>query len=225
MHIDFLVNRTDINDVEFKNIITKVLNFSSDINSITVPFYFLRSAKNLIEHSKNTSIELSCLIDYPLGISDPKTRQFAVTQAIKNGATTIDICMPQNLAANRKYVKIREDIKNMSDISLDQNIVYRYILEYRNFDHRCLKKLCEIFDNFNIQHVFPSSGYFIDNLADNIIAGVFLHQNSKNLNIMCTGDAWTEKHFATVNKSGLFGIRFTSYYALKNFLALNYTNK
>jgi len=223
MYIDFIVNKTDVSDIELKDTLTKVLTFSNLINSITVPYYYLKTTKGLISENYNQDISLSCLIDYPMGISDLKTRQFAVSQAIKSGATAIDICMPQNLAANRKYDKIREDIKNISDISLDKNIKYRYILEYRNFDHHCLKKICEIFENFNIQYVFPSSGYFIDNLADNIIAGVFLHQNSKNLNIICTGDAWTEKHFATVNKSGLFGIRLSSYPVLKNFLAFNYT--
>lgn len=223
MYIDFIANRTDINDAEFKETLIKVLGFSNFINSITVPYYFLKHAKLLIAESCNKDIELSCLIDYPMGISDLKTRQSSVLQSIKNGATSIDICMPQNLAANRKYDKIREDIKSILDISIDKNIKYRYILEYRIFDHHCLKKICEIFESFNIQYVFPSSGYFIDNLADNIIAGVFLHQNSKNLNIICTGDTWNDKHFATINKSGLFGVRFSNYYALKNFLAFNYT--
>jgi hypothetical protein len=39
-------------------------------------------------------------------------------------------------------------------------------LEYRVFDHHCLKKICEILDTFGIKKVFPSTGYFIDNLAD-----------------------------------------------------------
>lgn len=223
MYIDFFINKTDINDAESRDTLAKVLSLNS-VNSITVPFYFLKNAKAAIDTTIDPKkIDLSCLIDYPLGISDIKTRQFAVSQAIRGGATCIDICMPQNLAANRKYDKIREDIKNISDISLDKDIKYRYILEYRLFDHNCLKKICEIFENFNIQYVFPSSGYFIDNLADNLIASVFLYQNSKNINILCTGDAWTDKHFANINKSGLFGIRLSSYHGLKNYLAFNYT--
>lgn len=223
MYIDFFINKTDINDAESKDTINKVLGLNT-INSITVPFYFLKTAKAAIDTIKDPKkIDLSCLIDYPLGISDSKSRQLAVSQAVKSGATCVDICMSQNLAANRKYDKIREDLKNISDLPLDKNVKYRYILEYRLFDHNCLKKICEIFENFNIQYVFPSSGYFIDNLADNLIASVFLHQNSKNINIICTGNAWTDKHFTNINKSGLFGIRLSSYHGLKNYLAFNCT--
>jgi deoxyribose-phosphate aldolase len=137
------------------------------------------------------------------------------------GANTIDIVMPQNLATNRKYDKIREDVKNCIDLSIENNVKIRYILEYRMFDHSCLKKLCEIFENHNMRCVLPSSGYFLDNLADNILASVFLHQNSKDLNIICTGNIWLDKHFDTIKKSGLFGLRTTSIHSLANFVKFN----
>lgn len=221
MYIDFILNKTDENDTEARDNLVEALKTDA-VDSITVPYHLLKIIKPFTQHiSKN--IELSCLVDYPLGLSDLKTRQFAVTQAVKNGATCIDVSMQQTLAANRKYDKIREDVKNIADIGLDQNIKVRYILEYRIFDHNCLKKICEIFDNFQVNYVFPSSGYFIDNLADNIIASVFLHQNSKNLNIFCTGNIWTGKHFEMLNKSGLFGLRVDSVPALRNFLQFQHT--
>lgn len=221
MHIDFILNKTDENDNEARENLVEALKTDA-IDSITVPFNLLKIIKPFTQHiSKN--IDLSCLIDYPLGLSDLKTRQFAVTQAIKSGATCVDISLQQNLTANRKYDKIREDIKNIMDIGVDQNVKIRYVLEYRIFDHNCLKKICEIFEDFNVGYIFPSSGYFIDNLADNIIASVFLHQNSKNLNVSCTGNVWSDKHFELINKSGLFGWRVSSVYALKNFLMFNQT--
>lgn len=223
MYIDFILNKTDENDAEARANLVEALKTDA-IDSITVPHHLLKIIKPFTQHiSKN--IDLSCLIDYPLGVSDLKTREFAASQAIKNGATCLDMSMPQNLASNRKYDKIREDIKNITDLAMDKNIKIRYLLEYRIFDHHCLKKICEIFDNFNIQYIFPSSGYFLDNLADNIIASVFLHQNSKNINVICSGDAWTDKHFDMINKNGLFGLRFSSPYSLKNFLLSNYSKE
>lgn len=223
MHIDFILNKTDENDTEARENLVEALK-TDKVDSITVPYHLLKIIKPFTQHTSKT-IDLSCLIDYPLGISDLKTREFASSQAIKNGATCLDIVMPQNLAANRKYDKIREDLKNISDLSLDKGIKIRYILEYRIFDHHCLKKICEIFDSFNMQYLFPSTGYFIDNLADNIIAGVFLHQNSKNINIICSGDAWNSKHFDMIHKNGLFGLRFSSSHSLRNFLASDYSRE
>lgn len=215
MYIDFAIINTETSEAEAKTILQDIKNYP--VNSITVPFYLIRSFKSLIP----SDIKLSCLVDYPLGISDIKTRRYSIEHAHHAGASTIDISMPQNLAANRKYDKIREDIKVCLEYCNENNVEMRYILEYRVFDHYCLKKVCEIFDNNNIKFIYPSSGYFIDNLADNILASIFLHQNSKDLNVLCTGNMWCDKHFETMLKSGLFGFRTSSIHSLKNFLAFN----
>ena len=66
-----------------------------------------------------------------------------------------------------------------------------------------------------------SSGYFLDNLADNILASIFLHNNSKDIKIIATGNIWQDKHFETLIKSGLFGFRTFSIHTLENFLRFN----
>lgn len=219
MYIDFALIDTDLADAEAKKLAEEVIKYS--INSITAPYYLIKSIRGLIPEN----ILLSCLVDYPLGISDIKTRRFSIEQASKIGATSVDIAMPQNLAANRKYDKIREDIKSTKEFCDSNNIQIRYILEYRTFDHHCLKKICEIFENYQIQYVFPSTGFFLDNLADNILASIFLYQNSKDLNVISTGNIWMDKHFETLIKSGLFGFRTTSVHSLKNFMNFNSDNK
>jgi deoxyribose-phosphate aldolase len=220
MYIDFAIIDTDINDTQAKDIIKYVID-NNCVNSITIPYYFGKLIKPYI----NNGCDFSCFIDYPLGISDSKTRIFAVDQAIKSGFNTIDVCVPQNLAANRKYDKIREDINSIVEIAKDKNVNIRYILEYRKFDHFCLKKICEIFENLGVKYVFPSTSYFLDNLADNILASIFLYNNSKDLKIICTGNVWTDKHFDTMTKSGLFGFRTTSTHTLNNFIKFNLTKQ
>jgi len=217
MYIDFAIIDSDINESKARDIVKYVIE-QNLVNSITVPYYFVKLIKPFIN---NNGADFSCLIDYPLGISDQKTRLSAVEQAIKAGFNTLDVCMPQNLAANRKYNKIREDITAINSIIEGQNINIRYILEYRKFDHYCLKKICEIFETLKINYVFPSSGYFIDNLADNILASIFLYKNSKDLKIISTGNIWQDKHFETLVKSGLFGFRTTSVHTLQNFIGFN----
>jgi deoxyribose-phosphate aldolase len=217
MYIDFVINKIDINETEAKNLVKSILDMRC-VNSITVPHYLIKSLKPILN---DEGVDFSCLIDYPLGISDQKTRLCAIEQAGKNGSNCIDITMPQNLASNRKYDKIRDDVKNVVEITKEYKITPRYILEYRVFDHHCLKKICEIFDNFGIKYVYPSSGYFIDNLADNILACLFLHQNSKDLNIIGSGNIWTNKHFETLLKSKIFGFRTNSIHSLQNFIIFN----
>jgi deoxyribose-phosphate aldolase len=221
MYIDFLLQDTDFSEIEVREIVNKVVE-RKYINSITVPHYLIKLVKSIIN---DNALDFSCLVDYPLGISDSKSREFAASQAIKSGINTIDIVIPQNLAANRKYDKIREDIRNITGLAGEKNVTVRYILEYRVFDHHCLKKICEIFETLSVKYVFPSTGYFLDNLADNIIASVFLHQHSKDLNIICSGNIWNSKHFDLINKSGLFGFRTNSFHTIENFAAFNYTEQ
>jgi len=217
MYIDFAIIDTEITESQAKSLLQEIKAYP--ISSVSIPYYLYKSFKQILAEK----IRLSCFIDYPLGISDSKTRLCAIKQANEVGFNTVDISMPQNLAANRKYDKIREDIKICIDYCLSSNMEPRYILEYRVFDHYCLKKICEIFDDNNIKFVYPSSGYFIDNLADNILASIFLHQNSKDLNVLCTGNMWHDKHFETMIKSGLFGFRTTSKHSLQNFVNFNST--
>jgi deoxyribose-phosphate aldolase len=219
MYIDFAINDTEVNDAEAKLLVAEINKYP--VNSITVPYYLIRSVKG----GAHNTTKISSFIDYPLGISDVRTRRFAVEQSVKNGANCVDITMPQNLAANRKYDKIREDIKSIFDYCSENNVEIRYILEYRFFDHHCLKKICEIFDDYKIIYAYPSTGFFLDNLADNILASIFLHQNSKNLNVISSGNVWSEKHFDTITKSGLFGFRTNSIHSLRNFIEFNSTTK
>lgn len=217
MYIDFAFIDTEINESAARNTIKHIID-NSYVNSISLPIYFTK----LIKPFLNNGLDFSCLIDYPLGISDTKTRLCGVKEAINLGFNTIDISMPQNLAANRKYDKIRDDIRSITELVAEKKTNIRYILEYRKFDHHCLKKICEIFENMHIEYVFPSTGYFLDNISDNVIASIFLHKNSENLKIISTGNIWLDKHFESLINSGLFGFRTSSVHTLQNFVKFNF---
>lgn len=221
MYIDFAINDTEMVEVEAREAIRKVIDLNI-VNSITVPYYYGKLIKPFLFNG----LDFACFIDYPLGLSDKKTRCTAVEQAVKLGFNTVDVAMPQNLAANRKYDKIRDDIRMITNIKISEpSVTIRYILEYRTFDHNCLKKICEIFDDFGIRYVFPSTNFFLDNLADNILASVFLHQNSKDLKVIASGNIWQEKHFETMKRANIFGFRTNSINALINYSRYNYGNK
>lgn len=206
MKIDFAIIHNDKNETEIRDSLNQIIKYPGVISSITCPVFYTKSCKSITKGS----IPISCLIDYPLGIADLKTRLFAVEQAHAAGAQAVDISMPQNLAANRKYDKIRDDVQTITEYCRSVGMEPRYILEYRIFNHTCLKKICEIFDTNNISQIFTSSMFFIDDLADNLIASVFLHENSKNLHVYTTGNMWTKKHFDLAYKAGIYGARVSS---------------
>ena len=188
MQLEYVVTAIDLLDTEFAKIINDQINKLPSIQTIVVPHFFLRTA---ITNAPNKNI--SCLIDYPLGISDLKTRQTAATSAIKSGAKYLDITLPSLYLSNRKYDKIRDDIKMYCDL-IDKNNI-RYILEYRIFNHHSLKKICEILMSFGIDHISTSSGYRLDNLSDFIIASQFLQHHFPKLKIILSANYWNERHF------------------------------
>lgn len=219
MYVDFAIIDTDIIDKTAKETMFEAIELGA--HAIAVPYHLLRVLKSI---KSQKTIVRSCLIDFPMGIADIKTRCHAVEQAMIAGANSVDICMPQILAANRKYDKIREDIREIKKVC-GKDCLVKYILEYRSFDHRCLKKICEIFDEFEIGFASASTGFFIDNLADNLIASAFLHENSKEINVIATGNAWTENHFSILNRSGIFGFRAFNIESLRRYRKFTLSNE
>lgn len=201
MLLEYINYSPDFSDNEFNNFI---MELSPSISTVVLPIYFAKNAKNKIK----TDCRVSCLIDFPLGISDIGSRFEACKFAIKNKCDAIDIVMQPNLLANRKYDKIREEVKNLKTYCDDNNTEIRYILEYRAFDHHCLKKACEILLNTNITTISLSTGYGIDVLSDFIIASKFLSSTqTSDINIILTANFWSDKHIETILKNGFKTVR------------------
>jgi deoxyribose-phosphate aldolase len=210
-NIEYVIYDLDLDEEEIKKKIldSKVLN----INSISVPYFYTKLVKSLI---KDTQIIVSNSIDYPYGLSDTKTRNEAIKNAISNGAQKIEIVIQNNLLSNRKYDKIRADVKSNTDICLSNNVSITYYLEYRVFTHHSLIKCCEIIKEFNIDNVYPSTGNMIDNIDDNIIANILLREKT-GINTIFTGNIWHKDHIQKLNKYKISQIRTNTLNGVKLF--------
>ena len=154
MHTEYSCYDISINEEEVKQNIQNAIKLNP--KCISIHPYSLSALKNLIPDH----IDLSCVIDYPMGLNDIATRNSVVRQVAKNNQVKIiDLNMPSKLIVNRKYDKFREDIKSNLDICKENNINLRYILEYRTFSHEILAKVCQILKSLEIQYVLRSSGF------------------------------------------------------------------
>lgn len=200
-YIEYAAYNIDTDENEFKTSLEKIK--SSNINCISVPYFYTKIARTTF---KDTNIKISNAIDYPLGILDTKTRGSAVLNSISNGAQKIELVFANNLLANKKYDKIKSDIKLNKQICDDHGVELFFYLEYRIFTHQSLIKACNILKEHNIEYVYPSTGYMLDNIDDNIIATVLLHQKS-NINTIFTGNLWNKDHFEKLQKHDISLIR------------------
>lgn len=219
MYLEYINASPDLTDNELSLLIKDVINKTQEISTVIVPQYFVKLSRGLLDPHKKVSV----LIDYPLGISDIKSRSSAASLAIKNGADYIDIMLPSSYLTNRKYDKIREDIKNQKENINPSRI--RYILEYRTFDHNYLKKMCEILVDAEITTVIPASGYRIDNLADFIIASEFLKSHFSQLNIILSSNFWNNHQFEMILSQNFYGVRSSSIDILKDLINFNINHK
>jgi deoxyribose-phosphate aldolase len=198
------------NDTETKTNISEAATFKLDAISV-LPFN-LRLAKNIL--GTNSETALSCPIDYPLGIMDSKSRSDSISFAIKNGAKIIDMVCPVYLLCNRKYDKFKEDIKISQNMCLDSGVLLRYILEYRVYSYELLYKVAQILLEHQIGTIYPSTGYLIDNISDNILACALINKKIPEINIISNANFWNDSHAELSLKANLFGLRVNSINAL-----------
>lgn len=204
MNIEYAVHETSFNDLELKAILVELNKYT--INSISVLPSSLKVAKSII--NENTSI--SCPIDYPLGINSLETRLSMIQYAGKNGANIVDIMIPHQIVCNRKYEKFRDDIKSSIDLCLSLGIKPRYMFEYRVFNYETLYKLAQILTTYNIFEISPSSGYRLDNLYDNILAGAMIKKKVPKMLIIYNGNIWTSEQIDQLFEIKPYGVRVYS---------------
>lgn len=207
-YLEYAIYDIDFDEEEIKQYIELAKDYK--VNCISVPHFYTKFCRSIV---KNNDIIISTSIDYPLGLSDTKSRNVAITQAIANGAQKIEIVLQNNYLSNRKYDKIRQDIKSNLEICQDKGVGLYYYLEYRVFTHHSLIKACEILKEFSLNIVYPSTGHMIDNIDDNIIASVLLNQKT-NIQTIFTGNIWTKAHIDKLLNSNISSVRSTNIHSI-----------
>lgn len=207
------------NESEIKEIITKALSFHPQTIS-TLPYY-TKIVKSLI--SKET--RLSCIVDYPFGLSDSESRNKLLETAIKNGSEIVEIVAPSHLLCNRRYDKFRKELETYTKLCTESNIEIRYMLEYKLFTPELLYKTASILIDYNITVMYPSVNYLLDNISDNILVSMLINQKNPKTKIIVNGSAWTDDHINTIfNNSKIYGYKTSNIYTLEKLFLKNKKN-
>ena len=208
MIIEYCSYDISLSDEEFKQNINSAISHKPKSISVLSPY--VRLAKNLLPED----ITLCSSIDYPLGTSDTKNRNMAIETSIKSGAKIINLVSQPYYFCNRKYDKFRDDIKSNLEICNKHSVELRYTLEYRVFTYELLYKVSQILLDIGVNTIYPSSGYLLDDINDNILATALINKKIP-INIIANGNIWNISQIKTVYKANLFGIMVNSNNALK----------
>jgi deoxyribose-phosphate aldolase len=150
-----------------------------------------------------------------MGVLDIKSRLSVIDFCLKNNVDIIEAVCPAQLLCNRKYEKFRDDIKQLTNLCSSLNVELRYVLEYRQYSYELLYKVAQILYDFNVKTIYPSTGYSLDDIGDNIIASALINKKVPNINIICNGNLWNSNHIKMVKNNQLYGLRTNSLNGLR----------
>lgn len=204
MIIEYASHDLSISDQELKNQLTEIIKYDN-LSTVSVLYPQIKAAKTVVNDASH--VLLSAVIDFPLGCLDTKQRVELIQNSIENKIDIIELVCPMHLVVNRKYDKLRQDIKQASLICTENNIELRYILDYRIYSYNLMYKICQILIENNIKIAYPATGYFLDNINDNILAAALINQKVPAIKIICNGNIWTKDHISLVKKSPVHGVR------------------
>ena len=164
------------------------------------------------------TINLSCPIDYPFGLSTTKVRQHQAISLIRKGCNTIDLVInPIHLVNNKKDVLLK-DIDTIKKICKENEVVLRAMLEYRQFNEEVYRETIDLCRQKQIEYLFPSTGYFADDHIDNLIVSKMINSQYKDGKVITNGNVWKKEHYDLIEESGIYGLRLRAGYDISSIL-------
>ena len=203
MRVEFQCTDEILSNQELFVLIDQVTKYSF-INKIAcLPPYVYHLKK------KVKNIKISSIIDFPLGILSTDQRLDAIKQSVQNGAESIEIVMPSFFINNKQTTKIKSDIEKCYNVCVDNGVDLHYMLEYRSYNYSCLYRLIKNLVKFNLNEVYISTGYKLDDIYDHLIAIGIISKEISEVKIICNANIYTENHLDLLktNKIDIFRIK------------------
>ncbi|WP_159468560.1 deoxyribose-phosphate aldolase [Dyadobacter sp. 3J3] len=104
-------------------------------------------------------IEIVSVIGFPLGYSTTETKITEAKNAIRDGATELDVVMNIAQFKSMAYLSVREELKQLSDLAHENNVLLKVIIETAYLDSFDLYTACEICTEAKVDFVKTSTGF------------------------------------------------------------------
>lgn len=192
-----------LNDVQKYNFVKKI--------SLLPPYIKYISSKL----SNQDNIQISSIVDFPFGILSTDTKLDIIKQTVNDGAQSVEIVMPSFMINNRQNTKIKKDIEKCYEVCSSNGVSLHYILEYRLYNYNCLSRLVKFLMNFNLNDIYISTGFRLDDIYDHIIAIAMILKQNQDANIICNANIFNKEHLDILELSNLQHFRVQSLNSLK----------
>jgi len=93
----------------------------------------------------------------------------------------------------------------------------RYIVDYRTYTEYMLFKICSMVAAHQVDTIYPSNNYMLDNIVDNLIASMMIAKKIPYINVIVNGNAWNEKQINLIlNTDKIYGYKTNNILTLEN---------
>lgn len=112
----------------------------------------------VFEKLKYVDVEVCTVVGFPLGAMSKETKIFEAKDAIKNGASEIDMVLNIGKLKDKEYEYVEDEIRKVKEVIGKDNIL-KVIIETSLLDDEEKKIACEIIENAGADFVKTSTGF------------------------------------------------------------------
>ena len=123
--------------------------------SVCVNAYWVKKSAELL---KDTDIKVCTVIGFPLGATTTESKAFEAKQAVKDGATEVDMVINIGELKGKNYEAVKNDIKEFVD-AVKGRALTKAIIETSLLTNDEKVKACELAKEAGIDFVKTSTGF------------------------------------------------------------------
>ena len=104
-------------------------------------------------------IQIATVIGFPLGYSTSETKLVEAQNALRDGASELDVVINLSQFKSMAYLSVRDETRRLSEIAHSNNALIKVIIETAYLDSFELYTACEICAEAGVDFVKTSTGF------------------------------------------------------------------
>lgn len=112
----------------------------------------------VFEKLKYVDVEVCTVVGFPLGAMSKEAKIFEAKDAIKNGASEIDMVLNIGKLKDKEYEYVEDEIRKVKEV-IGKDTILKVIIETSLLDDEEKKIACEIIENAGADFVKTSTGF------------------------------------------------------------------
>jgi deoxyribose-phosphate aldolase len=158
MSIASFIDHTVLKQTTTKADVAKICAEAAEYKFATVcipPVYVTEAAQKL----KGTGVGITTVIGFPFGYTFIDIKRAEAEEAIKNGATELDMVMNVCALKNGDFDYLQQEVAVILDVAKQNNRLLKVIIESGILAEDEIIQCCKLYQQYNVAFLKTSTGY------------------------------------------------------------------